>query len=149
MKSIFETPAYNEIITRLEALKGDVVPQWGKMNGAQMLAHCKEPLKTALGKSTLKRPNFLMQLLFKSIKKSMYSDKPWKKNLPTAREYKVIDEKDFTEEKNELRTLIEELYAKRNMEEWPIHPVWGAFTPEQWGKFQYKHLDHHFRQFNV
>ncbi|RYG41811.1 MAG: DUF1569 domain-containing protein, partial [Chitinophagaceae bacterium] len=27
------------------------------------------------------------------------------------------------------------------------HPVFGHFTPQQWGQSMFKHLDHHLRQF--
>lgn len=149
MKSIFETDAYNEILERLEAVQGNATPQWGKMNVAQMLSHCQEPLKLAMGKSTLKRPGFLTRMLFKSFKSSLYNDKPWKQNLPTAKEYRVLDEKNFSAEKETLRSLIEEFYGKKDSSTWPVHPLWGNFTPQQWGQAQYKHLDHHFRQFKV
>jgi hypothetical protein len=29
------------------------------------------------------------------------------------------------------------------------HPFFGNYTPEQWGVFQWKHIDHHLRQFGV
>ena len=32
---------------------------------------------------------------------------------------------------------------------WNPHPMFGKFTMEQWGKMEYKHLDHHLRQFGV
>ena len=32
---------------------------------------------------------------------------------------------------------------------WNPHPIFGAFTHQQWGQLQYKHLDHHLRQFGV
>ena len=38
---------------------------------------------------------------------------------------------------------------EKDKKEWDPHPVFGSFTPEQWGQMQYKHLDHHLRQFNV
>ncbi|MBL0146112.1 MAG: DUF1569 domain-containing protein [Chitinophagaceae bacterium] len=30
-----------------------------------------------------------------------------------------------------------------------VHPFFGKFTGDQWGKFMYKHLDHHLQQFGV
>lgn len=29
------------------------------------------------------------------------------------------------------------------------HPIMGSYTPAEWGKGMYKHLDHHLRQFGV
>ncbi|NND11366.1 MAG: DUF1569 domain-containing protein, partial [Flavobacteriaceae bacterium] len=37
----------------------------------------------------------------------------------------------------------------RDKAEWEPHPSFGYYTKDQWGKTQYKHLDHHLRQFGV
>ena len=147
MKSLFTEEAYAEILERLEKLTPESQAQWGKMDVAQMLAHCSEPLKVPLGKLELAKPNFVMKLLFSFLKKSLYDDKPWKQGLPTSKEYKIVDKRDFEREKAQLKSLIDEFYAQRSKTEWPPHPFCGQFTTEQWGKMQYKHLDHHFRQF--
>jgi len=111
--------------------------------------HCQKPLRIPLGKTSMKKPGFLLKLMAKMYKGAMYSDKPWKKNIRTAPGFSVTDAKDFQPEKDKLGTLIDEFYEMRKLETMPIHPAFGTFTNEQWGKMQYKHLDHHFRQFNV
>jgi len=147
MQSLFNEQAYAEILERLDRLSPESQPKWGKMDVAQMLAHCSEPLKVPLGKLTLAKPNAIMKLLFSFFKKSLYDDKPWKQGLPTSKEYKIVNERDFEKEKEALKSLINEFYSERIKTEWPPHPFCGHFTTEQWGKMQYKHLDHHFRQF--
>ncbi len=147
MKSLFEEAAKAEIQDRIEQLSDTRNPTWGKMNASQMLHHCQFPLKVALKKEhPSMKPNFLAKLFFK---KSMYNDKPWKKNLPTLSKFKVPDQKNFNTEKEALLTLIQEFSEKKNVTSWDPHPMFGTFTGEQWGKMQYKHLDHHLRQFNV
>jgi len=147
MKSFFEEGVYNEISLRLSKLNKDTSATWGKMNAGQMLHHCQMPLNIILEKKDYGvKPNWLINLLFK---KSMYSDKLWKKNLPTAKGFAIKDEKDFETEKKAITDLINELNAQRNHNDWKPHPAFGAMTKEQWGKMQYKHLDHHFRQFGV
>ncbi|MEX0996192.1 MAG: DUF1569 domain-containing protein [Flavobacteriaceae bacterium] len=149
MQSLFDEKAYAEILKRLESLSPESQAKWGKMNVAQMLAHCSGPLKVPLEKITLAKPNPVMRLLFSFFKKSLYNDKPWKQGLPTSNEFKIVDERDFQKEKVALKTLIEEFYSERNKTDWPPHPFCGHFTTVQWGKMQYKHLDHHFRQFGA
>ena len=83
------------------------------------------------------------------FKKSLYNDKLWRKNLPTARFLKTTEQKDFNIEKNQLISLLEELNTHSNKTEWEPHPAFGYFTAQQWGQMQYKHLDHHLRQFGV
>ncbi|GGD87386.1 DUF1569 domain-containing protein [Planktosalinus lacus] len=149
MQSLFTKSAYDEILTRLDNLSPESQAQWGKMTVAQMLAHCSEPLKVPLEKLKMAKPNPIMKLLFSFFKKSLYDDKPWKQGLPTSKEFKIVDQRDFQEEKEQLKSLIDEFYAERDKTDWPPHPFCGHFTTEQWGQMQYKHLDHHFRQFGA
>ncbi|RZN80249.1 MAG: DUF1569 domain-containing protein [Winogradskyella sp.] len=147
MKSFFEDGVYNEISARINNLNEDTKAQWGKMNPGQMLHHCQMPLNIILEKEDYGvKPNWLINLLFK---KSMYSDKLWRKNLPTAPGFKITDEKNFDAEKTEIIKLIDELNTQRERQDWQPHPAFGKLTKDQWGKMQYKHLDHHLRQFGV
>lgn len=149
MKSLFTTEAYNEILNRIESLDGDKQAQWGKMNVSQMLAHCSFPLKVALKDMSLDKPNVFKRVLFSMFKSSLYDDKPWKQSLPTTKEFIVNDEKEFNTEKTKLVEKINQFHAEKSKTEWPPHPMFGKFTSEQWGKMQYKHLDHHLTQFGV
>jgi len=148
MKSLFITEDYNEILERVKELDENSMPLWGKMDVAQMLAHCAGPLKVPLGKLTLNKPNILFRMLLILFKSSFYNDKPWKHGLTTAKAYKIVGPKIFNSEKTMLINLIEEFYSKKEQSNWPPkHPYLGHFTKEQWGKMQYKHLDHHLKQF--
>lgn len=149
MKSLFDNSTYGEVIKRLNQLSPSSQRLWGKMEVAQMLAHCKGPLYIALEKKKMKEPNFFMKLLFKTFKPTMYNDKLWKPNLPSAKALIISDERDFTSEKEQLTKLITDFYNKGYHHKWPKHPAFGEFTPQQWGQIQYKHLDHHLRQFGV
>ena len=147
MKSIFSEEAHKEIISRFNQLSADSKPLWGKMSAGQMAHHCQYPLHIILEKNSYNlKPNWLFNLLFK---KSMYSDKPWRKNLPTVPRFKALETKDWTQEQPKLIALLEELHTHRDREIWQDHPTFGKLTKEQWGKMQYKHLDHHLRQFGV
>ena len=58
MKSMFEAACVEEVKQRLEALKPNQPRQWGKMNPAQMLAHCSLGLEMAAGE--IRPPRALM-----------------------------------------------------------------------------------------
>lgn len=147
MKSLFAPEAYSEINTRFNQLSESSVKQWGKMSVGQMLHHCQGPLNIMLEKDTYGlKPNLLTTLFFK---KMLYNDTPFRKNLPTANFLKESDPKDFYAEKQKLSLLLDEFESKRNREEWKAHPGFGYFTKQQWGQMQYKHLDHHLKQFGV
>ena len=147
MKSIFDEKVYNEIVSRVNNLNANSKGQWGKMTIAQMVWHCQIPLKVAIKyKKTNKKGNPLIRWFFK---KSLYNDKPWRKNLPTSSFAKAREDKDFNTELETLQKLIHEVYKVRDRKDWNPHPLFGSFTPQQWGQMQYKHLDHHLGQFGV
>lgn len=147
MKSIFEEEAYNEIKARLNNLNENSQANWGKMNVGQMAWHCQGPFNIILGKNDYgMKPNWFAKVFFK---KSLYNDKKWSKGLPTAKFLKTKENKDFNTEIATLKALIDETYSHKEKTEWEPHPAFGYFTKQQWGQMQYKHLDHHFRQFGV
>lgn len=149
MKSLFEKEAQNEVLQRLEKLSPQSQAQWGKMNVAQMFAHCSATLEVATGKNNPPRETLgiLLGWMFKSI---LYNDKPYRHGERTYKDYVVSDERDFDREKQRLLGLIKE-FTKGGAEQCTRHPnpFFGRLTPEQIGKTQYKHFDHHFSQFGV
>ncbi|MBK8522618.1 MAG: DUF1569 domain-containing protein [Ferruginibacter sp.] len=149
MKNLFDKDPYTEIITRLHSLTPNAQRVWGKMTVAQMLAHSKEAFKVPLSDKKMPRM-FIGLLLGWAFKKKLYNNEPWKRNLPTAPNFIIKDERDFDKEKQELVGMINQFYhaGPGNVGKYP-HPMFGAFTPEQWGMSMYKHLDHHLQQFNA
>jgi len=148
MKNLFDKDPYTEIISRINALTPESQRQWGKMNVSQMLAHCKAAFAVPL--SDKKMPRMFMGLLLGwAFKNKLHNDDPWKKNLPTAPNFIIKDDRDFEKEKQELSSLINQFYngGPEKAGRFP-HPMFGSFTTEQWGKSMYKHLDHHLQQFN-
>ncbi|PCJ94597.1 MAG: hypothetical protein COA50_12635 [Flavobacteriaceae bacterium] len=149
MKSIFDAAAYTEILNRFDTLTSDSKGNWGKMSVGQMAWHCQGPIAVSMGKTSIKKPSFFVGLLMKSFKKSLYNDKQWKQGIPTAKQYIATFDKEFSTEKEKLIVLIKELHKENEKAPWITHPVFGNFTAEQWGQLNYKHLDHHLRQFGV
>lgn len=72
------------------------------------------------------------------------------KNLPTAPNFIIKDERNFNDEKKKLMELLDKFYnaGPMGISKYP-HPMFGKFTPEQWGMSMYKHLDHHLKQFGA
>ena len=149
MKNLFDKEVYTEITNRLNTLTPETQRQWGKMDVAQMLAHCKEAFKVPL--SDKKMPRMFIGLLIGwAFKKKLYNEDPWKKNLPTAPNFIIKDERDFEKEKQELKLLIDQFHngGPQKVGLYP-HPMFGNFTSEQWGQAMYKHIEHHLMQFGV
>jgi hypothetical protein len=128
MKNLFDKHAYAEIISRMNALTANSQRQWGKMNPAQMLAHCKEAFKVPLSDKKMPRM-FLGLLIGWMVKPKLYNESPWKQNLPTAPNFIIKDERDFEKEKLVLTGMINQFYngGPENVGKFP-HPMFGSFT---------------------
>ena len=149
MKNLFDKDSYEEIIRRINTLTPASQRLWGKMEVAQMLAHCKEAFKVPLSDKKIPRM-FIGYLLGWMMRSKLYNETPWGKNLPTAPNFLIKDGRDFNTEKNGLMELITKFNSlgAGNVGKFP-HPFFGKLTQEQWGKSMYKHLDHHLSQFGV
>ena len=134
MKSIFENGIANEVKARIENLSAQSQAHWGKMDVGQMLHHCQMPLNIILEKNDYGlKPNWFAKTFFK---KSMYSDKLWRKNMPTIPQFKIRDERIIETEKQRLLDLVDELESQQNRNDWQDHPSFGKLTKDQWGKMQ-------------
>jgi hypothetical protein len=151
MNSLFNQPDVTELLERIENLKPGQQRQWGKMNVAQMLAHCNVSMETAMGKSFMK-PLFIGRLIGTLLKRRALSDKPFGKNSPTDKTYVFTgqDDLNFEGEKIKLQQSVSQFF-KGGSSECTVHPhpFFGKLTSDEWGIFAWKHLDHHLRQFGV
>jgi alkylated DNA repair dioxygenase AlkB len=149
MKNLFDKLVMEEVTRRMEQLHADSTARWGKMNVSQMLAHMRKPFKLALSEKKVPRL-FIGRLMGWMFKKKLYDDSVWKPGLPTSPDFIVKDARNFEEEKQKLMAAIKQFYTAGpdGISKHP-HPMFGKFTPEQWGKSMYKHLDHHLRQFGA
>ncbi|RTE53449.1 DUF1569 domain-containing protein [Arenibacter aquaticus] len=150
MENIFKEEVVAKVIDRINQLSPKSTPEWGKMNVAQMLAHCNVPYEMVYTDKHPK-PKGLMKLMLKLfVKKSVVSEKPYKKNSRTAPAFLIIDERDFEKER---KRLIDHLKKTQELGEAHFHNKeshsFGPLTKEEWNNLFYKHLNHHLVQFRV
>ncbi len=144
--NLFVAATKQDIINRINKLSPQSQAQWGKMNVAQMLAHCQMPLGVATGKHKLKS-NFLLSLLGPFFKSKLFNDEPFKRNLPTDKSFIIANPQEFEKEKQHLIDMINSF--SQNSMSGEKHPFFGRLTNEEWSKGTWKHLDHHLNQFGV
>jgi hypothetical protein len=149
MHDLFNQTDVNHMLERIERLGPESQRQWGKMNVAQMLAHCHVSLETAMGDNVIRRP-LIGRLIGSFFKSRALNEKPFTRNSPTDGSYKFTDNRDFAEEKSKMISAVKKFSegGPAGCTKYP-HPFFGHFTPEEWAVFQWKHLDHHLRQFGV
>ena len=147
MKNLFEREAVDEVIARIDKLQPVSHRQWGKMDVAQMMAHCSASMDMATGKLNLPRV-FIGRLIGSFAKPSFTNEKPFSQSLPTARELVFSDRCDFQREQEQLKSKIREFQegGEAQCTRHP-HPFFGSLTPYEWARGTYKHVDHHLRQF--
>jgi hypothetical protein len=150
MESLFESGCVDEVQQRLSRLQPDQPRQWGKMNPAQMLAHCSLGLEMAAGE--IRPPRALMGRILGPVIKPMAlrESEPMRRNSPTAKELVVNGDRDFETERKRLSGLIDR-FAAAGSAGCTAHPhaFFGSLTPDEWAVLMYKHLDHHLRQFGA
>jgi Protein of unknown function (DUF1569) len=147
MKTIWQAAAKEDLFTRLARLNNTTTSRWGKMNCAQMLAHCADGLRMTLGDLPCKPKSGPFRFwLFKQL---IIYWLPLPKGAPTAPELIARPAEGIEQERADVRALLERMANSGQRQDWPEHPAFGQLSAQDWGALVYKHLDHHLRQFGV
>jgi len=149
-KNLFDEKETRETIERINKLTNESQGQWGKMNVAQMFAHCNVAYELVY---TDKHPRpkgfqkFMIKLFAKNI---VVGPKPYKKNSRTAPAFLITDQREFETEKNRL---IEHLNKTQKLGadyfNGKENHAFGNLSTKEWNTMFSKHLDHHLSQFGV
>lgn len=149
MQSLLDPAEAAAMLRRIHALRPDSRALWGKMGVAQALAHCQASLRVASGEIKLRRG--LIGFLFGGLaKKKLNGNEPFKRGLPTCKPFLVRDARDFAIEKANLIALLQRFQngGADGITRAP-HPFFGKMSTAEWETLQWKHLDHHLRQFGA
>ncbi|MFK8009926.1 MAG: DUF1569 domain-containing protein [Saprospiraceae bacterium] len=150
MQNLFTSNGVQTTINRINNLTPQTQAQWGKMNVAQMLAHCCVAYDMTLTDKYPKRgaiAKFFIKLLAKN---QVVGPKPYPKNGRTAPEFVIAEERDFEKEKKRLIENIQKVYdlGATHFDGKESHSF-GPLTEQEWNTLFSKHLEHHLTQFNV
>ncbi len=149
MKTIFEKETYDELLTRLGSLTPECERQWGKMSASQMMEHTARAMEMATCDEVMKQA-LLGKMLGWMFKSGFLGDKPMPKNAPTGPDFRIQDEPDFEATRVRLNEVIDKFHGLGEVgTDGKVHRFFGPLTGKQWGETQYKHVDHHLRQFGV
>jgi len=84
MKNLFERDTLNEVLSRIDSLRPDSPRQWGKMDAAQMMAHCSITMDIASGRLKLPRV-WIGRLLAPFVKSLMTNESHSARMAPPGR----------------------------------------------------------------
>src|SRR5215471_9786050 len=101
MKNLFEKETVEEVVSRIDKLQPIAQRQWGKMDVAQMMAHCSGAMDMATGELIL--PRLFIGRVLAPFVKPIY-------NNPTDQKLVVSDQRDFVREQNQLRLKVRQFH---------------------------------------
>lgn len=150
LPNIFAKEVAEGVIDRINQLTANSQPLWGKMNVAQMFAHCCVAYEMVYTDKHPK-PGFLMGFILKNfVKRLVVSAKPYPKNNKTAPAFLITKEKDFEVEKQRLIDYIRKTEVLGSyIFDGKMSHSFGPLSANEWNNMFYKHLDHHLKQFGV
>ncbi len=150
MINIFNEDDVIRIIDRMNELTPESKPEWGKMNVAQMLAHCNVTYEMVYEDIHPKPKGLKKWILKRFVRPIVVGEKPYSRNGRTASQFIIKTDKDFEAEKNRLADY---LHKTKGLGEDHFHlkrsHSFGVLTSSEWNILFAKHLDHHLQQFGV
>jgi hypothetical protein len=148
-KNFYDDETYEALIARLERLTPETAPRWGRMNAAQMCAHCAEVAEVANGGPLVGTP-WYVRLMGGLIKKMVLSVKPYPRGAKTHPQFEIPTSVEFDEQKARLVTVLAGMHsAGRAHAAETRHPIFGSMSADEHGWATYKHLNHHLTQFGL
>src|ERR1700743_43813 len=137
MKSIFIAEDNCELIHRVNQLTAITPPLWGKMNSAQMLAHCQASMNMAFGNVKVKR-HWLGMVGGNIGKKRLLKRGKLDKYTPTFKDFEITGHRDFEEEKAKFIALIKSALIKgpQSLVKFP-HPYLNTFKNDEWSQLNW------------
>ncbi len=150
MENIFDSAIVARLVARINQLTPTTPPRWGKMSVDQMLAHCNVSYEMVY-ENSIPRPGAFKRLLLRVlVKTAVVGPKPYRRNTPTAPQFKMIGTKDFGREKSRLIDYLHRVQGEgaKAFDGRESHSF-GPLSTTEWSTLFYKHLDHHLTQFGV
>lgn len=145
MKSLLNSAAREQILTRFDRFSESSPRQWGKMTSGQTLAHLIDLFEVTFAERPVTERKGIMNSF---LGRWLLSTMPLPKNSPTDPEYLKRPAGDFAEDKARVINYIKR-FAEPDKHTFGVSPWVGKMSPAQWAKSHYTHLDHHLRQFGL
>lgn len=139
------------LLERIGRLEENTTPRWGKMNAAQMLQHCTWILQTATGEVLLPETNIVYSTIGRITKYTIWlTGIRIPPDMPTYDCVRCMNDCEFESSRMNLINALEHYSAAASEGTLrPRHRLFGRMNLMFWGLLEYKHLNHHLKQFKV
>jgi hypothetical protein len=141
------------IVERLGHVRPETPRQWGRMTAPQMICHLRDAFRGVMGErpSSTAAPAIprWRQRLMKFV--ALHLPLAWPRGMKTRpdsdQELGGTRPREFDADVAELVQICERFATGS----WPRRPhfLFGPLSDEEWGRWGYRHVDHHLRQFGV
>ena len=143
---------FDEFVERLNRLKDDSRPRWGKMSAQHMVEHLIEAVKMSDGNLIVKC--YSPEDRLPTLKKILMSDRPLPRNFINPILGDELPSRKFDTLETAKSKFIEELnyyysYFDKNPEAVFVNTIFGELNKNEWEQFHQKHFTHHFNQFGL
>jgi hypothetical protein len=149
MKTLANMEDRTEVRGRIEGLTASDPRMWGSMTVGQMVCHCTDAYRYALGErpaAPVEKP------IPRAVMKWMALSSPvmWPKNVTTVPEMDQVagagtPPAEFAADRAALLDAFDRFVERSG--EWPPHSMFGPMSREDWMRWGFLHMDHHLRQF--
>lgn len=152
MKNIFRDRDHDELLARLATLRPDSPRRWGRMTPHQAVRHLDDSFLLVLGVRTTeyRADTFFNRTLGRVL--ALSSPIPWPRGLPTSpeadQERKGTPPEDFAADVDLLRRRMAD-FRERGGRDMDPHIALGPLSVGEWGRWGYRHMHHHLRQFGA
>lgn len=148
MPNLLHMPTRVRLVQRVERVRPDAIRLWGTMPDAHaMLCHLHAALAVTFGEIRLHVRDSWMNSWYGRL---LVIDAPmtWPRGKVQAPP-EVLPPASAHGWDWDHHRVVE--YVQRFSigphQTWGIHPLLGPLSPRQWGRFSWRHCDHHLRQF--
>jgi uncharacterized protein DUF1569 len=145
MPSLRDEAVRKQIVTRLQRLTPTTKPEWGRLDAPRLLCHLSDTFAMSLGEVAVPSMNRKACQHF-PLKHLILYVLPFPKGVPTPPELLATAPGNFDADRQRVLEQIKRLAAAPNGEG-PAHPFFGPLTNDEWNALQWKHIEHHLKQF--
>jgi hypothetical protein len=141
------------IFARLQQVRPETRRRWGRMTAPQMICHLADSFRGVMGERPSSSPPPAIprwrQQLLKVV--ALQLPFPWPHGVKTRPD---VDQERGGTRPQEFAAYLSELiqtcerFAAGRVTPRP-HYLFGPLSADEWGRWGYRHMDHHLRQFGV
>jgi hypothetical protein len=145
MPSLRDDTARRQLGARLQKLTPETGARWGRLDAPRVLCHLGDTLAVAVGEAAAAPLNRKLLHHF-PVKHLIMYVLPFPKGAPTSPDLLSSTPGDFDGDRRRVLDLMGRLAAAPSGKG-PDNPIFGPMTNDEWNALQWKHIDHHLKQF--